>query len=371
MITIRPVMNENDLGDFVRAPYHIYKYDENWVAPLRKDDFNKLDRKKNPFFEHAEAELFVARKGRNAVGRIAAILDRNFEEYHGEKVAYWGWFECENDRAMSNALFDSAVEWAEKQGATRIIGPLSPSANDVAGLLVDGFGSPPVLMMAYNPPHYADLVERYGHKKWKDLYAWLLDDPDIPERLEKIIPRVEARGRFTIRNLNMKDWDNEVARARIIYNEFEQVNSIYTPMTPAEFQQLGKDLKLIVDPDLVFFAEVDGEPIGLSITVPDFNVALKPARGRLFPIGLFKILKAKKNITRARVITMGVIEGFRNRGIALAFYYKTYKTGVTKGFTSAELSWVDEDNHAMNNTAAKLGAKRYKTYRIYEYKLRG
>ncbi len=369
MIKIRPVMNKNDLGDFVRTPYHIYKYDENWVAPLRSSEFKKLDRQINPFFQHAESELFVARRGRSSVGRIAAIMDRSFEEYHGERVAYWGWFECENDRAMSTALFDSAVDWAQKQGATRIIGPLSPSANDVAGLLVDGFGSPPVLMMSYNPPHYIDLVERYGHTKWKDLYAWLLDKPDIPERLETIIPKLINRGRFTIRNLKKSDWDREIERARVIYNNFEQVNSIYSPMTEAEFIALGKELKMIVDPDLVFFAEVDGEPVGLSITVPDFNIALKPANGKLFPTGIFKILKAKKSISFARVITMGVVEGFRNRGIDLVFYYKTYLNGVKKGYKSAELSWVDEDNHAMNNTAIKLGAKKYKTYRIYEFKL--
>ncbi|MCK5833586.1 N-acetyltransferase [bacterium] len=362
-------MNKNDLGDFIRAPYHIYKHDEKWVAPLKMDEFKKLDREKNPFFEHAEAEFFVARKGRRSVGRIAAIVDRLFEEYHREKVAYWGWFESENDKAMSNALFDSAIEWAQKQGVSRIIGPLSPSANDIAGLLIDGFDSSPVLMMAYNPPHYIDLVERYGHKKWKDLYAWLIDKPEMPERLEKIIPRLIERGRFTIRNINMKDWDNEIERARIIYNDFEQVNNIYTPMTEAEFKLLGKDLKMIVDPDLVFFAEIDGKPVGLSITIPDFNAALKTAHGRLFPIGIFKILQAKKRITRARVITMGVMEGFRNRGIDLVFYYKTYINGLKKGFTSAELSWVDEDNHPMNNTAIKLAAKKYKTYRIYEYKL--
>ena len=362
-------MNNNDLGDFVRVPYHIYKYDEKWVAPLRTDEFKKLDRAKHPFFQHAEAEFFVARKGRRPVGRIGAVVDRLFEEFHGEKVAYWGWFECENDRAMATALFDEALDWATKQGATRIIGPLSPSANDIAGLLVDGFDESPVLMMAYNPPHYIDLVEKYGHKKWKDLFAWLIDDTNIPERLERIVPKLEKRGRFTIRNIDMKDFKNEIASARLIYNDFEQVNNIYTPMTEAEFELLAKDLKLIIDPELVFFAEVDGEAVGLSIMVPDFNQALLPAHGRLFPTGIFKIIKAKKDIHRARLIAMGVIEGFRNRGIDLAFYYKTYINGVKKGFTSCELSWVDEDNHAMNNTAKKLGAKIYKTYRIYEHKL--
>ena len=362
-------MNKNDLGDFVRVPYHIYKYDDKWVAPLKMDEYKKLDRAKHPFYQHADAEFFVARKERRPVGRIAAIVDRLFEEYHGEKVAYWGWFECENDRAMATALFDAALDWATKQGATRIIGPLSPSANDVAGLLVDGFDDPPVVMMSYNPPHYMDLVEKYGHTKWKDLYAWLVEDMTIPERIERIVPKLEKRGRFTVRNIDMKDFDNELARARVIYNDFEQVNSIYTPMTEAEFELLAEDLKRIVDPSLVFFAEIDGKPIGLSITLPDFNQALLPARGRLFPFGIFKILRAKRHIDRVRVITMGVMEGFRNRGIDLVFYHRSYKAAIARGFTSGELSWVEEDNHVMNATAIKLGAKRYKTYRIYEHKL--
>jgi len=369
MITIDPVMSSTDMGNFVRMQSYIYYYDKNWVAPLRMDEYKKLDRKKHPFYKHAVAEFFLAKRLRTPIGRIAAIVDRAFEEYHGEKVAYWGWFECENDPTIAKGLFDTALDWAKRQGCTRIIGPLSPSANDIAGLLVDGFNEPPVLMMAYNPPHYVNLVEGYGHKKWKDLYAWLLDNPAIPERLEKIIPKVEKRGGFTIRNLNMKDYANEIERARVIYNDFEQVNNIYTPMTGAEFDYLAKDLKMIVDPDLVFFAEVDGKPVGLSITLPDFNVALKPAKGKILPFGLLKILATKKKIHRARTIAMGIIDGYRSRGIDLAFYYHTYINGVKKGYTSAELSWVDEDNNAMNNVAKKLGAKCYKTYRIYEHKL--
>ena len=167
----------------------------------------------------------------------------------------------------------------------------------------------------------------------------------------------------------MKYWEGEIERARRIYNEFEQVNAIYTPMTRAEFEYLAKDLKLIVDPEMIFFAEVEGEAVGMSLTIPDFNLALKPAKGRILPLGILKILWARRKIDRVRVLSMGVMEGYRNRGIDLAFYYNTYKKGIEKGYSSGELSWVDEDNSAMNNTARKLGAERYKTYRIYEYKL--
>jgi GNAT superfamily N-acetyltransferase len=231
---------------------------------------------------------------------------------------------------------------------------------------VDGFDEPTCIMMTYNPPYYVDLVEDCGSHKWKDLYAWLINDKTIPERLEKIIPIVEKRGKFTVRTVNMKDFKAEIDRARDVYNEFEKINSIYTPFTKEEFDYVGNDLKIAVDPSLVFFAEVDGKPVGLSLALPDMNVALKPARGRLFPFGIVKILLATRKIKRIRVLSMGVLEEYRNRGIDLSFYYHTYLNGLKKGFTSAELSWVEEDNVAMNNVARKMNAKVYKTYRIFE-----
>jgi len=369
MTTIEPVKSKNDLGDFVQVPFNIYKYSDMWVAPLRTEQYKELGRSRNPFYKHAEAEMLVARHGRKPVGRIAAIVDETWVEIHGEKAAYFGYFECENDRGMANALFDAALNWAERQGCTRIFGPMSPNQNGIAGLLVDGFDDPPMIMMAYNPRFYVELIEGYGFRKWKDLFAWKITGDEVPDRLSKIVDKLQKRGRFTVRKLDMSDWSEEIAKARAIYNEFEQVNNIYTPMTVEEFDLLANDLKMIVDKDLVFFAEVDGKTVGLSIAVPDANIALKAAHGRLFPVGIIKLLLAKKKIDRLRVIAMGVIEGYRSRGIDLVFYYNTYVNGLSKGYHMAEMSWVDEDNDAMNNTAKKMGAECYKTYRIYDYKL--
>lgn len=369
MITIEPIMGKAELGDFVQVPFYIYKYDDNWVAPLRAEQYKELDRTRNPFYDHAEAEFWVARRGRTPVGRIAAIVDEMWEEIHGEKAAYFGYFECENDQPMANALFDAAVNWAQRQGCTRIFGPMSPNQNGIAGMLIDGFDDPPMVMMAYNPPHYAQLVENYSFSKWKDLYAWKITGDEVPERLAKVVGKLEQRGRFTVRKLDMSDWTNEVTRAREMFNSYEQVNNIYTPLTPAEFDNLADDLKMIVDPDLTFFAEVEGKTVGFSIAIPDANIAIKAANGRLFPIGIIKLLLAKKNIDRLRVMAMGVIEGYHGRGIDLVFYYNTYVNGLAKGYHMAELSWVDEDNDPMNNTARKMGAELYKTYRIYEYKI--
>jgi GNAT superfamily N-acetyltransferase len=368
-VSVEPVVSKKHLKEFVKLPYALYRKDPNWVPQLLMDDYKKLDREKHPFFKHATAEYFLARSEGRPAGRIGVIQDALWKERHGENAAYWGWFESVNDPAVAKALFDAAHSWAKERGCTRIFGPMTPNANDYVGLLIEGFDEPPCIMMTYNPSYYAKLVEGAGYRKWKDLFAWLLDDPNIPERLKEVIPVVEKRGKFTLRTVNMKDFAGELKKARSIYNEFEQVNSIYTPFTEEEFEYVGKDLKMAIDPDIVLFAEVDGKPAGLSLAIPDMNVALKPARGRLFPLGIFKILLASRKIKRIRVLSMGVLKEYRHRGIDLSFYYHTYVTGLRKGITSAEMSWVEEDNVPMNNVARRMNAKKYKTYRVYEHTL--
>ncbi|MGA2478693.1 MAG: GNAT family N-acetyltransferase [Spirochaetia bacterium] len=365
-VTIEHVTTKKQLKEFVKLPFSLYRSDDKWVPNLLADDLKKLDRERHPFWQHAARELLIARRDGKLVGRIAAIHDALWEQSYGEKAAYWGWFECIDDTETARALFDAAFAWARERGCTRIIGPMSPSANDLVGTLIEGFDGPPVILMTYNPRYHDPLIQKCGNTKWKDLVAWLLDSPDIPERLEKIMPRVEAKGKFVIRKLNMKDFKGEIKRFATLYNEFEKVNAIYTPMTLPEIELLGSDLKIAIDPDIVFFAEVDGRTVGASLAVPDFNVGLKAAKGRLFPFGFVKILMAKRKISLVRVMSMGVLKEYRNRGIDLAFYYYSYKYGVPKGYVKGEMSWVEEDNAAMTNTALKLGGKPYRKYRVYE-----
>ncbi len=262
------VATKKQLKEFVKLPYALYKGDRNWVPQLLSDDYKKLDRSKHPFFRHAEAEFFVARRDGNVVGRIASIHDRIWEETHKEKAAYWGWFECIDDQEVATALFDEALAWARARGCTRIIGPMSPNANDFIGTQIHGFDGSPRIMMTYNPAYYDKIIQGCGNTKWKDLVAWLMDNPEIPERLAKIMPRVEAKGGFKIRTLNMKEYRKEIDRFNLLYNQFEQINAVFTPMTPEEIELMAKDLKIALDPDLVFFAEVDGKPVGVSLDHP-------------------------------------------------------------------------------------------------------
>ncbi len=368
-VSVERIDSVKPTREFIELPYRLYRDDGNWVPPLRMDEKLKLDSTKHPFWGHASREIFVARRDGVAVGRIVAIHDRLWEQTHSEKAAYWGWFECADDREAAAALFEAAAAWAKGRGCTRLIGPMSPSPSDLVGTQIEGFEGSPVIMMPYNPPYHDALVQASGNRKWKDLIAWLLDDSAIPERLERIMPRIEAKGGFTLRTINMKDYDNEVARFAELYNHFEQVNSIYTPMTPPEVVQLAKDLKMAIDPDITLFVEVEGKLVGAAFSLPDMNVSLKAAFGRLLPFGIFRLLAARKRIHLIRVLSMGVHEDYRNRGIDLSMYYHLYKRGVPKGYFGAEMSWVEEENVSMTNTAIKLGGKPYRKYRMYEREL--
>jgi GNAT superfamily N-acetyltransferase len=368
-VAVEVVESKRQLKEFVRFAYTLYREDPNWVPQLLMDDYKKLNRAKHPFWKHAAGELYLARRDGKVVGRIAAIQDEMWEKTHQEKAAYWGWFECRDDPAAARALFDAALAWARARGCTRIIGPMTPNANDFIGTQIEGFEGSPVMMMSYNPSYYDRLIQGCGHRKWKDLVAWMMDNPEIPDRLAKIMPRVEAKGGFTIRTLDMKNFDAEYARFQDLYNQYEQVNAVFTPMTPEEMKMVANDLKMALVPELVFFAEVDGKTVGVSLTVPDFNVAFKAAYGRLLPFGIFHLLTAKRKTHIVRTLSMGVLKDYRNRGIDLAFYYHSYKNGVPMGYTAAEMSWVEEDNAAMTNTALKLGGKAYRKYRVYEHAL--
>jgi GNAT superfamily N-acetyltransferase len=372
-VLVRRIESRKPPKAFIDLPYALYDGDPNWVPPLRMDEKSKLNDAKHPFWGHAERAVYMAyrdghggRGGKRPVGRIVAIVDRLWEETHGEKAAYWGWFECENDAEAAAALFEAAAAWAREKGCVRLIGPMSPSPSDLIGLQIAGFEGAPVIMMPYNPPYYDELVLAAGNRRWKDLVAWLLDSPEMPERLARIMPRIEAKGGFTLRPINMKDYDAEVQRFAELYNHFERVNSIYTPMTPPEVVQLAKDLKPAIDPAITLFVEIGGRLVGAAFALPDMNVALKAAYGRLLPFGLLRMLAAMKRIHLIRVLSMGVHEDFRNRGIDLAMYYHLYKRGVPKGYFGAEMSWVEEDNVAMTNTAIKLGGEPYRKYRMYE-----
>jgi hypothetical protein len=367
-IKIKPLESKKDLSDFIKLPWKIYRDDPNWVPPLILDMKKILDKKKNPFFQHSDAELFLAHRSGEVVGRIAAIINRNHNLYHNDKVGFFGFFESIDDHEVANALLRAAESWVEAHGMTALRGPTNFSTNDTCGFLSEGFDSHPVLLMPYNPKYYLGLMESAGFQKIKELYAYYFNrDMPIPERFAEMARRTLADESIRFRPLNLKDFENEVKRVQEIYNEAWQDNWGFVPMTEAELSHMAKDLKQIVDPDIVYFAEVNGETAGFSLSLPDYNEILKDLNGRLLPFGIFKLLLNRKKIKRIRVITLGVKTKFqKKRALAPTFYYETYTRGKNKGYALGEFSWILEDNLLMNRALEGLGAKLYKKYIIYE-----
>jgi hypothetical protein len=369
-IEIRPVLTKRDRRRFIFLPYSLYQNDKNWVPPLIIDQKVLLDFRKNPFFEHADAALFLAYLDGRPVGRVAAMVDHKHNEVHGEKMGFFGFFECIDNREAAGALLSAARDWVKACGMTAFRGPVNPSQNEDCGLLVDAFDSPPVLMMTYNPPYYPALITGFGLEKAMDLYAYIIDDSNPPpEKLVRVAEIVRKRERLKIRSMNMRRYDEEAKKVWYVYNHAWIKNWGFVPMTEREFAHLGKNLKQAVVPDLALLAEVDGQPVGFSLSLPDMNQAIRHARGRLFPFGLLKILHYAKKIDMIRIITMGVVHEYRNLGIDAVFYLDTWRNATKKGYHRGEMSWILENNVMMNRTAQMLGGKIYKTYRMYEMKI--
>lgn len=370
---IRQVQSKKDLSNFIKFPWKIYKNDPFWVPPLiseRKDFFNP---QKNPFFKHSEVVFYLAEKDGETAGRICGILNRNHISFHQEKAGFFGFFECVKDFEVAKSLLDEAKVWLKSKGMEIMRGPMNFSTNDELGFLLEGFDSPPVFMMTYNPPYYLDLMEKYGMQKAKDLFAYYFDKTyKPPDRVVRMGERIVNKQDVRVRCINPKNFEQEIQKIKRIYNSAWSKNWGFVPMTDEEFDHLAKNLKMIVDPYMVFIAEVDGEPAGFSLALPDLNLVLKRLNGKFFPFGLLKLLwhtKVRKTIDGVRILTMGVIPEYQKRGIDNVFYLRTIRDGIKRGYRWAEMSWVLEDNLLMNRVLKILGARLYKKYRIYEMML--
>jgi hypothetical protein len=353
----------------VRFPWRIYpgRYAA-WVPPLLMEEHKRIDREKNPFFGHGEVQLYMAFDKGQPVGRIAAIENRLHNEFHEENVGFFGMFESVDDAAVANALLDRAAEWVAERGLEAVRGPTNFSTNEECGLLLNNFESPPFVMMTYNPPYYAGLLEGWGLSKAKDLLAYFVEyeqfDQKRFERLERLIER--SGQDIRVRSLNMKRFEDEVSLVRDLYNAAWERNWGFVPMTDAEVDHMAEQLKPVIDPDLAMIGEFDGEPVGFALGLPDVNQAIRHANGRLLPLGIFKLLWYMRRVQGIRIITLGVKAEFRKSLLAPLFYIEMFRRGTGKGHMCAESSWILEDNDAMIAGVAKMGFGAYKTYRLYE-----
>jgi len=367
-IIVCKVSSKRDLTRFIKFQWNVYRGNEYWVPPLVAERKRLLNRAKNPFYRHAEMEMFLAKRGGEIVGRIAAIVNHSHNSFHKENVGFFGFFESVNEQAVATALLDAAREWLRSKGVVSMRGPANPSSNDDWGLLIDGFQESPAIMMPYNPPYYSQLFEAYGLRKVVDLFAYEVKK----ERMElgkvlRLAALVRQRTSARIRTLDMGNFRREVNLVREVYNKAWSSNWGFVPLTDAEIDYLAADLKQIVDPDLALFAEVNGRVVGFALALPDFNQVLKRIpSGRLFPFGLVKILLYRSKIDSVRLLITGVIKEYQRRGIDSLLYAEIFDRGTKKGICRGEASWILEWNTMMNSGLEAMNAQRTKTYRLYE-----
>ena len=367
-IEVGPVGNNRALKEFVELPYAIYRNDPYWVPPLRISVRELLDRKKHPYYANAEAEFFLARRNGEVVGRVAAIIDRAHNQTHAENAGFFGFFETRNDPEVAHALLTEARAWVRQRGAAFLRGPVSPSTNYECGTLVDGFDRSPMVMMTYNHRYYPELLEGVGMRKVKDLFAYLSNANTIDmKKIDRVARRVRATNGVCVRPINMHDFSAEVDRIWEVYSRAWNRNWGFIPMSREEFVVMGKEMKQILKPGLVLIGEVGGRTVGFGLALPDINQALKQAGGTLFPTGLLKILYYQRLVKSVRVLALGVVEEYRASGLAAAFYAELVRAARTLGYGDCEMSWILEDNVLMNRSLEVMGARRYKTYRIYEW----
>jgi GNAT superfamily N-acetyltransferase len=367
-IEVAAVDGKHALKQFVELPFTLHRGEPHWVPPLRIAVKELLDRSKHPFYANADAEFFLARQNGRVVGRVAAILDKAHNRFHEEQAGFFGFFECIDDAAVAKELLSRAWQWLKDRGAKFMRGPVNPSTNYECGVLVEGFDSDPMVMMTYNPRYYSGLLEKAGMRKAKDLYAYLSNANTISmEKIERVAEKALRSTGVRVRQIDMKNFNADVERVWNVYNSAWERNWGFVPMSREEFAAQGKEMKQILKPELVLVGEAGDKVVGFALALPDVNQALKPAKGSLFPTGLVKILYYQRLIKSVRVLALGVVEEYRSTGLAAGFYATLVRNARKLGFGDCEMSWILEDNVLMNRSLEVMGAKRYKTYRIYEW----
>jgi GNAT superfamily N-acetyltransferase len=368
-IRIKRVDTRKDRKNFIFFPWKVYNDDPNWVPPLLIDFKEKINKKKNPFFEHAEMELFLAYRDDKITGRIAAIIDENHNNFHEERVVFFGLYESFDDLDTAEALLNTVSDWGKESGMDILRGPMNLSMNDECAFLLEGFDSPPVVMMSYNPRYYLELMERCGLVKAKDLYAFFMTkDHEAAEKVNQVVEKIRKTSQITLRKVNLKKIEEEAERIKYIYNNAWERNWGFVPWTEKEMDHMAKKLKTVADPALIILAEHKGKPIGFTFGFPNYNEVIKKIGGRLTPWGIVRFLYYRKKIKGIRAIVFGVIKEYRQTGVSYLLYSELEKNTLSEGYEWCETSWQLEDNEAINRFVASLGGKVYKKYRIFERK---
>ncbi len=365
------VTTDGERKKFIEFPYSHYTSDANWVPPLRMEQKKLINTQKNPYYKNAEIAIFIAEHNGKMAGRISAVIDHRYNDFHGTKTGHFGFFECIDQQETANLLFKVAGDWLKERGMEDVLGPASPGMMDTVGFLIDGFDKLPYILMPYNKPYYEKLALGAGFEPEMDLLAFVVDKEHVSmDRINRAIAIVNKRNPgLVIRPVNMKKIKEEVEIVRSIYNESWKENWGFIPLTKEELELTAEDFKMILDPDFAHIAEIDGKAVAFSIALPDYNQVFKTMNGNLFPFGIFKLLLGKKKINRIRTALMGVMPEHRGKGIDALLHQKAIENGLKKGMTESELSWILSSNKEMVRVAERIGGRLDKTYRMYRKKL--
>jgi GNAT superfamily N-acetyltransferase len=372
-VEVRPVASKRELKAFMRLPWRLYRNEPKWVPPLLMDLRKRLDRRRNPFFEHAEAEYFLAWREDRPVGRITAQVDRNLNEFQGNEWGLFGFFECEDDPEAAKALVDAAAAWLRERGRDRMVGPMDFTTNDECGLLVEGHDRPPIIFTPWQHPYYQGLLEGAGLTKAMDTFMWELY-VDKRERVHPAIwtmaEKVKSEHGIVVRPMRKRDLQAEVGRFLEVYNAAWERNWGFVPLSEEEVRHYAKELKPVLDENWAMIAEArDGTVVGAALTLPDFNQVLAHLNGRLLPFGWAKALYWRRKIDRVRVFALGVKREYQHTGVAARMYELHFDSAERTPQKGGETGWILESNTAMNRAMEGMGGKITRRYRFYEMPL--
>lgn len=372
MIQVIPVCTKKQKKLFVDFPYQLYRNDPFWVPPLKMERRNVINPSKNPFFEYADVELFIAVDGGKPVGRISAQVNSLHNKRYNEKTGHFGFFDSINDPETARLLFNSAGEWLKLRGMEKMAGPFSFCINEEAGLLVEGFDSPPYPFMPHNFSYYESLITNSGFVKAKDFLAWSYrSDHPVPELAGRIAEAVRKYPGLVVREMDPRNMKRELEIIRDVFNSAWSKNWGFVPWTDSELKKMSKDLKLVLEPKLALIAEVGGVPAAISIAIPNYHEAIRDLNGRLFPFGLFKLLYRLKwkGVKSARLALLGIKKEFRGDvlgGLSVLLYTEMHCRSLELGHWGGELSWTLADNEKISHGITLMGGTPYKKYRVFE-----
>jgi GNAT superfamily N-acetyltransferase len=354
---------------FIKLPWRLYRNEPHWVPPLISERKRHLDREHNPFFQHAEAEYFLAWREGEVVGRISAHVDHRLNEFHGTNWGQFGFFESEENFDTAGALLGAAEAWLRERGKDNMVGPMDFTTNHECGLLVEGFERRPQILENWHHPYYAAMMDAYGVTKARDLLKWELHISDREKMLPvlfELAEKVESEHGVHVRPMHKHDFQNEVRSFMDVYNAAWEKNWAFVPLTDAELEAYAKEIKPILDENWAWIAEKNGEVIGAALTIPDYNQILRRLNGRLLPVGWIQFLRARREIDSVRVFALGVKPEYQHTGVAAKFYVEHFNSAARTPQKWGEMGWILETNTAMNRGMEAMGGKIIKKYRVYE-----